>query len=139
MGETRGRSDESALARVREWLSWHSVRAHVAAPIWVRVPEKWRWAIVYRLDRSRHLCWSSLVEAALTTGREDDACDVPTPLGCGVGDCATTCHYMGGQVRHDHEGVHDCRCYCGKFQFLASEGADDRRNRPGKPAGDADA
>lgn len=111
----------------RSWLHWHSLSAHIVAPIWIRIPEKWRWSIVHRLDKSRKVCWSSLVDAALTTGREDDACDVSTPLGCSAGDCATTCYFMGGQVRHDHEGEHDCSCYCGKFQFVAAEGADDRR------------
>lgn len=108
------------------WLRQHSIRHHIVAPIWVRIPEKWRWKIVHRLDRSQRRCWSSLVDAALVYHPDDDACDVPTPLGCGVGDCATTCYWVGGHVVGDHIGSHDCACYCGKFKFRAAEGGDDR-------------
>lgn len=113
-------------SRLLLWFRDHDVMQHILAPFWVRIPERWRWRIVHRLDRSRRLCWSSLVDAALTTGRESDSCDVRTPLRCGAGDCATTCGWMGGRVRGDHVGDHDCSCYCGKFRFRAAQGADDR-------------
>ena len=110
---------------MRGWLREHSIKAHIVVAVWVRVPEKWRWRIVHRLDRSRQRCWSSLVDAALCY-REDDACDVRTPLGCAAGDCGATCYWVGGRVVGDHIGSHDCACYCGKFQFRATEGGDER-------------
>lgn len=112
-------------SRLRLWFRDHDLAQHVVAPIWVRLPEKWRWEIVHHLNRSRRLCWSSLVDAALTR-REDDACDVHTPLGCEAGRCATTCGWIGGRKRGDHFGEHMCSCYCGKFQFTAPIGGDER-------------
>jgi hypothetical protein len=99
----------------------HSVVAHVVAPLWVRVPEKRRWRIVHRLDKSRERCWSDLVDAALTHS-ESDACDIKTPLGCAADRCKSVCDW--GHL--DHAGEHDCSCYCGKFQFRTPEGSRDR-------------
>jgi hypothetical protein len=101
------------------WLREHSIKAHLLAPIWLRVPERWRWRIVDRLNRAQGRCWSSLVDAALAE-REDDACDVHLPTGCSASDCARTCYWFG------HEGPHDCGCYCGKQRFQAAEGYADR-------------
>lgn len=117
---------------MRRWwrgVRTHYWRAHLIAPVWIRLPERLRWRIAHRLDSApiigRLLCWSSLVDAALTH-REDDACDVRTPLGCGAGDCSTTCYWGGGKVRGDHLGAHPCSCYCGKFRFTAPSGWDER-------------
>lgn len=113
---------------MRKWLACHSVWQHLAAPVWSRIPEKHRWTVVHWLNRSSRRCWSHLVDDALTC-REEDACDtnVPSLRGSRDLDCARTCHWLGGRAVHDHEGEHDCRCYCGKFQFRATEGADDRK------------
>jgi hypothetical protein len=112
--------------RARRWISYHSVQSHLIAPIWLRIPEKRRWAIVTRLDRSRHRCWSDLVMDALAE-REDDACDVSTPqlrAGKTPPDCASVCSWYGAAGQH--EGEHECGCYCGKFQFVAPDGIRDR-------------
>lgn len=116
-------------SRLRLWFRDHDLRAHVVAPIWVRLPEKWRWTVVTWLNRSQTRCWSSLVDAALLTYREDDACDIRTPLGCSAGRCATTCDWIGGAKLGDHVGEHACSCYCGKFEFTAPEGGDERHAR----------
>lgn len=107
---------------IREWLTWHSLSSHLVAPLWLRVPEKWRWRIVHRLDRSRRRCWAELVDAALAHPGAD-ACDVRTPLGCGAGTCPTRCDWS----HPDHAGQHECSCYCGKFQFTAAAGSIERR------------
>ena len=106
-------------------LRYHSAWHHIAAPIWTRVPSKCRWRIVHWLDRSRRLCWSDLVAAALTQ-REEDACDtrVPAFRGERMPRCASVCDWSHPGV---HEGEHACSCYCGKFEFLASEGYLDRK------------
>lgn len=108
------------------WFRVHLASSHIVAPVWLRVPETWRWKIVHRLDRSRKRCWSDLVDAALAQP-EADACDVRTPLGCDASNCSTTCYFVGGAFHGDHIGQHACSCYCGKFQFTAATGADDRR------------
>jgi hypothetical protein len=102
--------------RARKWLAWHSVRAHITAPIWLRIPEKQRWTIVNWLDKSRRRCWSELVSDALAVP-QDDPCDVsvPTLRADGAPRCAAVC----GWLHPDHAGDHDCSCYCGKFQFTA--------------------
>jgi hypothetical protein len=108
---------------LRRWLAWHSVRSHIVAPIWLRIPEKRRWDVVSLLNRSRRQCWSDLVSAALACP-EDDACDVHTPsLGERAPRCALTCDWM----HPTHCGEHACSCYCGKFQFTATNGAIERR------------
>lgn len=109
------------------WLEDHSVWKHIVAPIWMRLPEKWRWAIVHELDKSRHQCWCNLVDAAIAW-REKDPCDVSTPSlrGERAPRCATTCDWS----HPVHTGEHDCACYCGKFQFTAPDGAIDRRVKP---------
>lgn len=112
------------MTRLRQWFRWHSVRSHLLAPIWLRVPEKHRWTFVHWLDRSRRRCWSDLVSDALARP-EDDACDVyiPSLRGEKKPRCASVCDWM----HPSHAGDHDCSCYCGKFQFAAADGANDRR------------
>lgn len=109
---------------IKQWFAWHSVWSHVAAPIWLRIPEKHRWTVVHWLDKSRRRCWSDLVSDALGYP-EDDPCDVHVPSlrGDATLRCATTCYWS----HPDHAGSHDCACYCGKFQFAAPDGAIDRR------------
>lgn len=104
----------------------HSIRAHVVAPIWARVPEKTRWRIVAWLNRSQGRCWCDLVDAAMCWHHDtDDACGVPTPL---IGsDKAARCKSVCDWSHPDHTGEHDCACYCAKFQFLAPDGAIDRK------------
>lgn len=106
----------------------HSIRAHVVAPIWLWLPEKWRWSVVTRLNRSNRQCWSDLVSDALAWD-EDDACDVHVPRlrNDDAPRCASVCDYM----HPDHSGEHPCSCYCGKFEFVASDGALDRRDTRG--------
>ena len=108
--------------RVRKWLEWHSLYSHLAAPLWLRIPEKHRWTIVHHLDKSRRRCWSDLVSDALAA-HEDDPCDVNVPsLRAGSQPaCASTCYWIG------HEGKHACACYCGKFQFTAADSYGERR------------
>lgn len=108
---------------MKTWLTYHSLRDHLVAPIWLRVPAKWRWRIVHHLDRSDKRAWCSLVDAALAE-REDDACDVRTPLRLSADYCRSTCTTLG---LTDHRGQHECSCYCGKFAFTAADGASDRR------------
>lgn len=112
------------MRRVRRWFEWHSAWSHIAAPIWLRVPERARWRIVYRLNRSRRRCWCDLVDDALCY-REKDACDihVPTLRPTGAGRCGSVC----GWSHPSHVGEHACSCYCNKFQFVATEGAIERR------------
>lgn len=100
----------------------HSLWAHVVAPLWLRLPEKRRWAVVYWLNKSQRRCWSDLVSDALGY-HEKDACDVHVPAlrGERKPSCATTC----GWSHPDHTGQHDCACYCGKFQFVATRGVRD--------------
>lgn len=100
---------------ILRWRREHSLYSHIVAPIWLRIPEKQRWKIVARLDKSRRRCWSDLVNDALAQADGDDACDTHVPaLPCSTApDCATHCYWVG------HSGVHDCACYCGKFQFTA--------------------
>jgi hypothetical protein len=111
------------MSRAREWLRWHSLYHHLTAPLWRRLPERRRWAVVHWLDRSRRRCWGSLVDAALCSA-EDDPCDVRVPALRGEQPlrCATTC----GWSHVEHTGPHTCACYCGKFMFRATEGARDR-------------
>lgn len=103
------------INRLRHWYDWHSVRAHILGPIWIRIPEKHRWRIVDLLNRSQKRQWCSLVDAALAVP-EKDACNIYTPDGSKSDYCKTTCDWFG------HTGEHSCECYCGKFQFRASEG-----------------
>ena len=107
------------------WIDQHSIVDHIVAPLWLRVPEKLRWRIVNRLDRSQDRAWCNLVDAALAEP-EEDACDVSNPLRSTASHCKTDCHFFG------HSGEHDCACYCGKFEFRAMEGYDDRTSM-GRP------
>ena len=109
--------------RVRRWLQNHSVWAHIAAPIWLRIPEKRRWTVVYWLNKSRRRCWSDLVSDALGY-HEADPCDVHVPRL--RGERAPRCASVCGWFYADHSGEHPCSCYCGKFQFTATEGSRDR-------------
>ena len=103
----------------------HSLRAHLLAPIWKRIPEKQRWTVVHWLNKSTHYCWCDLVDAALCW-HNDDSCDTALPTHSGKNDrCKTVCDWS----HPDHFGEHDCSCYCGKFQFLAPEGAINREAR----------
>lgn len=108
----------------RGWLADHSIRAHVVAPIWLRLGEKRRWTVVHWLNKSKRQCWSDLVTDALAYP-EDDSCDVHVPRlrGERAPRCASVCDFM----HPDHAGKHDCSCYCGKFQFAATDGALERR------------
>ena len=118
------------MKRLREWLEWHSVKAHVLAPIWLAIPEKVRWRIVGWLNGSKRFCWSDLVTAALGWGaNEGDSCDVHLPNMERTPRCATTCDW----AHDDHTGEHTCACYCGKFQFTAAEGSRDRRTPAAVP------
>jgi hypothetical protein len=107
------------------WLRYHSVRSHLVAPIWRRVPERVRWEIVHHLNKSQHRCWCDLVDAALCQ-REDDACDVSIPP---RREAEPYCSRVCGYSHFEHAGSHACACYCGKFQFQATDGAIDRRGR----------
>lgn len=110
-------NSNGVLSRVRSWFEWHQVTSHIVAPIWVRIPTKWRWEIVHHLDRSQRLCWADLVSAAMTEGRESDACDVHTPLGCATATrCKTECSVKACPGDSD-----DHRCYCGKFAVQHDE------------------
>lgn len=103
------------MNRIKEFWIYHSVRAHVVAPIWVRLPEKARWRIVNLLNKSDWFCWADLVSAALCYP-EDDACDVHTPTTSGAEHCANVCGWMSPE----HKTEHPCSCYCGKFRFTAA-------------------
>ena len=105
------------MNKIRKWLDWHSVKAHALAPVWLRMPSKMRWSVVSLLNRSKRYCWSDLVSDALARP-EDDACDVHVPQPTSE-RCRTVC----GWGSSDHDGAHDCSCYCGKFQFKAEVGA----------------
>lgn len=98
----RGCGNYRRATRLGEWLAWHSVWQHVAAPIWLRVPEKHRWTVVHWLDKSPHRCWSTLVSDALAE-REDDPCDTCVPSLRARRDpyCGTTCWWM----HPDHSGA----------------------------------
>lgn len=102
-------------SRLRLWFQDHSIRQHLLAPIWVRIPEKRRWDVVHWLNKSDRRCWCDLVEAALVY-REKDDCDTRIPFFGAerAQHCATVCGFM-----HDH-AAEGCRCYCGKFEILAA-------------------
>lgn len=106
------------------WFKWHSLWQHIAAPIWIHIPEKGRWAIVNWLNKSPRRCWCDLVDDALAS-REDDPCDVHIPMLRPGPEpyCARECRFM----HSEHSGSHACACYCGKFQFPATDGAIERR------------
>lgn len=123
----RATPDYGLLAKARDWLAWHSIRAHITAPIWLRIPEKWRWKIVHQLNRSQRQCWSDLVSDALAY-RESDPCDVHVPRL--RGERAPACASVCGWSHPDHDGEHACSCYCGKFQFVAANGARHMRATP---------
>lgn len=112
------------MRAVRKWLEWHSPYSHIAAPIWVRIPEKQRWTIVHWLNKSRRHCWSDLVSDALTY-RESDPCDTRFPRlrGERAPRCASICDWS----HPEHAGEHACSCYCGKFEFTAPDGCHERR------------
>lgn len=111
------------MKRVRDWLAWHSITKHVWAPIWLAIPEKRRWDTAHLLNKSRRYCWSDLVSDALTH-RESDPCDTHTPT---LRKTSERCGSVCGWMHPDHKGAHDCGCYCGKFQFSATEGSIERR------------
>lgn len=102
----------------------HSLWKHIAASVWLRIPEKRRWTIVGLLDKSQRRCWADLVSDAMAYP-ERDACDVHVPplRGDRALDCASVC----GWSHPTCTGEHACRCYCGKFQFTAPDGAIDRK------------
>lgn len=112
------------MSALRKWLQWHSVYSHIAAPIWLRIPEETRWRIVDWLNKSRRRCWPDLVAAAIAY-HWDDYCNVHFPrLSTDrAPHCASVCDWM----HPDHAGIHPCRCYCGKFQFTATDGALERQ------------
>lgn len=120
--EGRGCGNFRKASRIRIWLQDHSVKAHIMAPIWLRVPEKRRWMVVYWLNRSQRQCWSDLVSDALAWP-ESDPCNVhfPSLHGEHALRCASVCEWG----HPDHVGEHQCYCYCGKFQFVAPRGATD--------------
>lgn len=122
--EGRGCGKFRKASRARVWLQHHSLRSHLLAPIWLRVPEKHRWTVVSRLNKSRRQCWCDLVDAALAC-HERDACDVsvPGPRSERAPRCASACDWS----HPDHTGEHPCACYCGKFQFTAPDGGIERR------------
>jgi hypothetical protein len=109
--------------KARDWLHQHTIRAHLLAPIWLRIPEKRRWTIVSWLDKSQRRCWSDLVGDALASP-ELDACDVHVPAlpPSRPPHCASVCYWS----HTDHVGEHDCSCYCGKFRFAATQGLTSR-------------
>lgn len=110
-----------SIKSTREWLVWHSVRSHVLTPIWLRISQKHRWAVVNLLNRSQRQCWSELVSEALAVP-ESDPCDVRIPsMRAERPLCASICEWG----HPDHVGEHACSCYCGKFQFAATKGARD--------------
>lgn len=117
--EGRGCGHFRKASRVRVWLQRHELWMHIAAPIWLRIPEKRRWTIVYWLNKSKRWCWSDLVSDALGY-HESDPCDVHVPRlrGDRAPHCASVCEWF----HHEHTGVHACNCYCGKFQFVADRG-----------------
>ena len=41
------------MSRASDWLAFHSVRSHVVAPIWLRIPEKHRWTIAHWLNATQ--------------------------------------------------------------------------------------
>lgn len=64
------------------WLQTHSLRHHVAAWLWLKVPETWRWTAVTRVHKAMpDLCWCDLVDGALAK-RDPSAClcDVSLPV-----------------------------------------------------------
>jgi hypothetical protein len=122
--EDRGCQNYRKASTLRLWLMDHSIWQHVAAPAWLRVPEKWRWWTVDKLNRSQQRCWSTLVSDAMTH-REDDACDTHVPSLRG-GEDAARCKSVCDWFHPDHAGQHACACYCGKFQFTASDGLSER-------------
>ena len=108
---------------MKRWFSDHSVIAHIAAPLWLKVAPKMRWRIVYWLNRSKKRCWCDLASDALAEP-QDDACDVSVPwILVNKPSCASTCYTFG------HGGEHNCRCYCGKFEFTAPDGYEERRDK----------
>lgn len=102
------------------WVRRHSVWNHLAAPFWLRVPERHRMRFVQWLDHSQRRCWSDLVTVALTYRDGDDLCDTPVPSlrPSGAERCRTLCEW-----HHDH-GSQQCGCYCGKFQFVTAPTTD---------------
>lgn len=115
--------------RIEIWWQHHDLWQHVAAPVWLRLPEKWRWRIVGRLDKSQRRCWADLVTDALAE-REDDPCYVSVPeLRPTSAGCADRCDWS----HFEHTGEHDCGCYCGKFRFRAIDGYLDRRTTQEAP------
>ena len=110
---------------LRKWFDWHSIHAHLFAPIWLRIPERLRWKIASWLNSSPRQCWCDLVDAALYYP-EEDPCDIHLPLPTRKAFyCQTECSWS----HPEHTGRHECACYCGKFEFMTREGAIDRRAR----------
>lgn len=94
------------------WLDYHSAAHHTLAPMWLRVPSRIRWRVVYLLNRSQRYCWADLVDAALSEKDGTDHCDTRIPTtGRGGEYCRTVCGF--GFAHTDHT---DCTCYCGKFK-----------------------
>lgn len=101
---------------IKRWLEWHRISRHIVAPIWSRLPEKWRWATIYKLNRSKRFCWADLASAAINDF-EDDPCDrhLPLPDKTRTAQC-NTCEW--GNCTHEGQ----CSCWCGKFQFQTDRG-----------------
>lgn len=60
----------------------HSIRRHVAAWLWLKVPEMTRWSVVNRIHAAMpDLCWCDLVDAAMAErGRAGCLCEVDLPV-----------------------------------------------------------
>lgn len=81
---------------LQDWREDHSLRHHVAAALWLRVPVGARWVIVRAIHRAMpSLCWCELVDAAHA---------LPDSRGC---LCATPLPFVS-RIR---PGMVD-RCYC---------------------------
>jgi len=62
------------------WLHRHSLAHHVGAWLWLKVPMKARWEVVYRIHKAvPDRCWCDLVDAAMAE-RELTGCLCDTRL-----------------------------------------------------------
>jgi hypothetical protein len=84
---------------VARWFLDHSPRDHFAGMVWLRVPEKVRWALASRFhERHPNLCWCEMADAALLLGADD----YRKPNGCG-------CHVP---LLTDARPIQSGTCYC---------------------------